>query len=182
MEPVDNQNPSFLFNDPGEFELKQVAFTEEGCRDSSSFTIISAIPEYDLGLLDFEVVEQPDANLLVLEILNNSNLPVTNFSINVELENDFVLSERFDGVIDRGGQVVHQLDLEIPSQQDLNYICIELQSPSDEYQDLNPDNNAICLDLINTISIEQPYPNPTDGISNLKLVLPRSMDLKTQIV
>ncbi len=171
------ENTLLTLTEVGQPELKLMTTNEYGCIDSVSQEFIIANPQYDLNLIDFEIVQNDESFSLVLDLINSSNLPVSNFDVNVEFDNEFTLTESFEGQIDIGERIVYQLEVEIPSNQDISYICTALESPHSEFEDVNPGNNEKCVDFTSEINVEPPSPNPTSTTTTIKVVLPDRMDI-----
>ncbi|MCR9253599.1 MAG: PKD domain-containing protein, partial [bacterium] len=171
------ENTLLTLTEVGQPELTLLTKNEFGCIDSVSQEFIIASPQYDLNLIDFEIVQNDESFSLVLDFINSSNLPVSNFDVNVEFDNEFTLTESYEGQVDIGERIVYQLEVEIPSNQNISYICTELETPNSDFIDINPANNEKCIDFTSEISVEPPLPNPTSSSSLIKVVLPDRMDI-----
>lgn len=163
------ENPAIPIAEAGLFNIKQVVTNGFGCRDSSDVTILSGLPAYDLILTDFEVIENNSNSTFVISVLNNSNLPVADFDINISLDNQFIVNEKYNGVVRQGVQVVHTLNTTLP-RQNLGFVCISVSSPLADFPDINLENNGDCRNISNKIEVSESFPNPSSEFSEIDIV------------
>ncbi|MGB3468358.1 MAG: PKD domain-containing protein [Cyclobacteriaceae bacterium] len=171
-------NPRIPITEAGSFSLKQIVSNDFGCRDSLSMEIVSGIPSYDLILTDFEVIEREGNSTFVISVTNNSNLPVDNFDIDVALENEFIIRERYEGVLRQGDRIVYTLNSSVPSG-DLGFVCISINPLGEEYPDVSVADNQDCRNLSDKVAVSDAHPNPSTTFAEIDVVLdqPQAFEL-----
>ncbi|MEQ8239931.1 MAG: PKD domain-containing protein, partial [Cyclobacteriaceae bacterium] len=169
------ENPSFSIREEGNFPLKLVTTSEEGCRDSSLVTIISARPMMDLSV-SFLSLEQES---ILLELTNNGNLPITYVDYTISLADEFLVEQRYNQRVNIDETVLLKIDLVFPRSP--NFICVNVQSPYDT-QDLNPDDNEVCINLNQKAALEAPYPNPARDYSRVHFVIPEVDEIMLTLI
>ncbi|MFK7951713.1 MAG: PKD domain-containing protein, partial [Ekhidna sp.] len=166
-------NASITFSEVGEHEISLVSTNASGCSDTTLTTILIAIPEVDLVIQNFEIVEQNGIGQLFLDIQNLSNLPVEVIDVFINLEDKLGTSEQVLELIDIGATERIALDVGIPlTFSKPSFLCVNLQSQYQEFEDINPLNNERCLTLEPKVQIEAPFPNPVRDEFRMKVVLP----------
>ena len=135
-----------------------------------------AIPEVDLVIQNFEIVEQNGIGKIFLDIQNLSNLPVEIIDVFINLEDELGTSEQVLELINIGSTERIALDVGIPlTFSKSSFLCINLKSQYQGFEDINPLNNEKCLTLEPEIQIEAPFPNPVRDEFRMKVVLPEGM-------
>lgn len=164
---------TFAFPDAGTYEISMVSNNDLGCSDTAATNVLIAIPSVDLSVGQFEIVNNDDVGTIFLEIQNNSNLPIDNTEVAVELENQFSITEQITSVIEIGESELVSLSIGVPLNVDqLSYLCVRLNSQYKEFEDSNPLDNEKCLAIQPRIVIEAPFPNPVRDQVRVRLVAP----------
>ncbi len=164
---------TFQFPDPGNYQVSMVSDNDLGCSDTITTTIQIAIPNVDLSIGQFEVVENEGKGTIFLEIQNNSNLPIDDTEVVIELENQFAVTEQINSLIEIGESELVSLNVGVPlSSNELNYLCVSLNSQYNGFDDINPLDNEKCLTIEPNIVVEAPFPNPVTDQVRVRLVAP----------
>ena len=175
---VQNSNTTtqpITFPAAGLYEVGLVSENSLGCNDTITQEIIIAIPEVDLIIGSFELVEENGIGKIFLEIQNSSNLPVELTNAEVILENQFSVNEQVLAFIDIGETELVTLNVGIPlTVSEPSYFCVRLNSQYVDFPDVNPINNEKCLTIQPSVMVEDPFPNPVSDQFRLKVVLPSS--------
>lgn len=178
-----NANPIITIDSEGVKTLKLVATGSSGCKDSSSATINSALPIIDLRINEMQLLENGNANNILVNLSNLSNIPVETLSFSIELEDEFVLPEQVYRRIESNEQAVITLNTSIPADYgDLKYLCVSVYSTYD-VDDLTPVNNGTCQNLATQKPVfEPPFPNPAKDQTVVKAVLPESGEATISVI
>ncbi|MEQ9405250.1 MAG: PKD domain-containing protein [Cyclobacteriaceae bacterium] len=172
---TDPDQQQVTFTDPGTYQLSLTAENSLGCTDISTSEILIAVPEVDLSIGQFEVVENQGTGTIFLEIENNSNLPIEVTEAVIELQNQFSVTEQIEALIGIGETQLVSLNIGIPlSSTELSYLCVTLNSQYSNYPDLSPINNEKCITISPKVIVEPPFPNPATDYTRVKLVTPES--------
>ena len=164
---------TFQFSDPGTYEISMVADNDLGCSDTTTTSVLIAMPDVDLSIGQFEVVENEGKGTIFLEIQNNSNLPIDNTEVVIELENQFSVTEQITSTIGIGESQLVSLNVGVPlNSNELSYLCVALNSQYNGFDDTNPLDNEKCIALEPQIVVEAPFPNPVTDQVRVRLVAP----------
>lgn len=165
---------SIEFSTAGTYDVSLVAQNSLGCNDTTTREILIAIPEVDLAIGGFELIDEKTGEIY-LEIQNFSNLPVEITEVQIMLANEFSVNEQINAFIGIGESFSKILSVKIPQAiSKPSYFCVKLISQYEEleYSDLNPINNEKCLTLLPAVQVENPFPNPVLDQFRLKVVTP----------
>lgn len=180
---TDSQMESITFNQAGTYDVSLVVQNSLGCNDTTTQQILIAVPEVDLAIGSFELVEENNVGRIFLEVQNLSNLPVESIEARIVLENTFTITEQINDFIDIGETSLVSLDVGIPlTISEPSYFCVNLTSPYSDYTDISPVNNEKCLTINPIIQVEDPFPNPVTDQFRLKLVVNESSAAKVSLI
>lgn len=164
---------NIIFDEPGTYQVSLVSENTLGCSDTLSQEVIIAIPEVDLRIGDFDFVQEDAVGRIFLEIENNSNLPVEVTEAQVELENQFSVTETIAQYIGIGETQLVGLKVGIPlALAQPTYFCVTLASQYAGYPDINPIDNEKCITLQPKVAVEDPFPNPVQDQFRMKVIVP----------
>lgn len=169
-----DQSQNINFSEPGTHTVSLVAQNSLGCNDTTDQEILIAIPEVDLSIGSFELVNENNTRKVFLEIQNNSNLPIELTEAQITLEGQFSITEQILEFIDVGESSLVSLNLGIPigPNSETSYLCVKLTSQYAGYEDINPIDNEKCLTLQPEIKVENPFPNPVKDRFRMKVIAP----------
>lgn len=168
-----NTEETFSFPEAGSYLVSMVADNDLGCSDTTSVTVFIAVPNVDISVGQFEIVENDNVGTIFLEIENNSNLPIDNTEVVIELENTFSVTEQVSTLIDVGQTVLVSLNIGVPlNVNELSYLCVFLNSQYKGFEDNNPLDNEKCITVQPKIIVEAPFPNPVSDQVRVRLVTP----------
>ena len=158
-------NPQIAILEEGGYNIQLVSTNADGCLDTVQTAINAAIPLMDLSIRNLTFEE----DFIFLELTNSGNLPVAYIDYTVSLANEFSFEQRYSQRVDDGQTVVLKIDLNFPKSPD--FICISVKSPYGT-EDLNPEDNEICINIKQQPSIGLPFPNPARDFSQIRFVIP----------
>lgn len=148
----------FLFNELGQYVVDLTVTNPEGCSATSSKIISVIVPSLDLELtsLSLNPSTTGEINLLVA-VKNNSNTPITNPKIAIDISGQVVVSETLNAVIQPSQTHTQVLATGIVAAKGgANYVCAEVILDGD----INTLNNKLCLNQASSTVVLDPYPNP----------------------
>ncbi|WP_420577314.1 PKD domain-containing protein [Ekhidna sp.] len=175
---------SIEFSTAGTYDVSLVAQNSLGCNDTTTREILIAIPEVDLAIGDFELIDEKTGEIY-LEIQNFSNLPVEITEVQIVLANEFSVNEQINAFIGIGESFSKILSVKIPQAiSKPSYFCVKLISQYEEleYSDLNPINNEKCITLQPDVQVENPFPNPVRDQFRLKVVTPADGQVSLRLI
>ncbi len=176
-----NPSPSIVFNDSGSQQVRLITYNSTGCADTAELVVNAIEPVVDLALTDIQLVEDGDNYEIVLDVKNSSNLPIEAMSVNVELQNQFSVSEQLYQRINAGEESIVMLGTSIPkSTHGPAYLCISISSAYDE-DTANLTDNEACITIEPKISFEPPYPNPATTETSLRYILPEGGNASIEV-
>ncbi len=163
------------FFEEGTVPVSLIAVSEEGCLDTTITNILVAIPQLDLQLLSFEIIEdQSGFGSVIAAVENRSNLPVEDFQFILELDNELTLREQISNRINVGQSGVFNLNTAIPLSSGLvETVCLTVSAGISD-DDQTPTDNEFCINLDQKVVIQPPYPNPAQDRLSIKVILPDS--------
>lgn len=171
----DVQSEHITFSTPGTYTVSLVAQNSLGCNDTTNQEILIAIPEVDLAIGSFELVNENGVGKIFLEVQNLSNLPVELINAEIKLENTFAITEQIVGFLDVGATNLVSLNVGIPlTISEPAYFCVKLSSQYADYPDFEPVNNEKCITIDPITKVEDPFPNPVTDQFRLKLIVNES--------
>ncbi|WP_421763177.1 PKD domain-containing protein [Ekhidna sp.] len=174
---------TYLFSDAGTHVIGLVALNSLGCVDTTNQEILIEVPEIDLSIGSFDLVQENNTGKIFLEIQNLSNLPVESFEAQIVLENQFTVTEQINTFIDIGETTLVSLNVGIPLvTSEPAYFCVSLSSPYVDYEDLNPIDNEKCLTIQPKVRVEDPFPNPVSDEFRLKVIVPNEGAVKLTLL
>jgi len=164
---------TFTFPDAGTYEISMVSGNDLGCSDTTTTSVLIAIPSVDLSVGQFEIVGTGNVGTIFLEIQNNSNLPIDNTEVSVQLEDQFSVTEQITSVIDVGESLLINLSIGVPLNVDqLSYLCVRVNSQYKGFDDNSPLDNEKCIAIQPKTVIEAPFPNPVRDQVRVRVVTP----------
>lgn len=172
-------NQAVLFSEPGTYDVSLVATNSLGCSDTTTQEVLIAVPEVDLRIGSFDLVDEGGVGKILMEVQNFSNLPIEVTEAKIELQNQFAVTEQIAEFIGIGETRLVSLNVGIPlALTQPSYFCVTLASQYAAlgYEDIDPINNEKCITLEPKVSLEDLYPNPVTDRFTLKLVMPVSGD------
>lgn len=171
---IESGEKVITFPEEGRQEISLVSTNSVGCSDTTTTEVLIAVPQVDLSIGQFEVVNSENSGRIFVEIQNNSNLPIEVTEAVIELENQFSVTEEIASLIEVGESRLVSLNTGIPlNTSELSYLCVTLNSQYRDYPDLTPVNNEKCISIQpNAIVVEAPYPNPARTETRVKLIAP----------
>lgn len=169
-------NPSYTYTSLGTYPVTLVASTAFGCTDTMVRYIFVLEPVLDLAVTGINKTSGTNTISLSAGIANLGNVAATGFKISAWLENSLPVFENWNG------NLLPQTTLqppysfaasfEIPQINPPNILCVEITEVNGQ-QDDNPDNNIRCINMDEDFVVVEPYPNPSEQVINLQVVISR---------
>ena len=178
------ESPSFTFGETREYEVKLVAYNAAGCTDTTVQFISVVEGKYDVGLSAINLLRQKGQVQLVLGLENAGTIAITNVEISVLVNNEYALSEMFEGNIEMGEQENYSLNMQLleNSKRKLRFICVELKPHLNLVsEEISVTNNKLCLSFDNSFVMHEPYPNPGQDKVTLEYLLPQAGTLNVWV-
>lgn len=174
---------NFIFEEPGTYLVSLVSQNDLGCSDTTRQEILIAVPEVDLRIGTFDLIQEGNIGKIFFEIENQSNLPVEKIEATIELENQLSVTEEINQLIGIGETVRVGLDVGIPlTVSQTSYFCVTLASQYSGYDDVDPLNNEKCLTVEPQITVEDPYPNPVTDQFRVRVVVPEEQSVNVTLI
>ncbi len=178
----DSEDFEYTFNEIAIYDVTLTVIDSLGCEDSNTQSIRVDIPAYDLAIQEIQGANTADATNIVLRISNLATVDVEGIDLVIALENGIKLLEPLDAFIRYKSSIIYTLDTRLPADTPLESICINLPLEYQGLTDPTPINNEACINLIQSLVVGQPYPNPGDGKFRLDVVLPEDDNLDLELL
>ena len=160
----DDLNPSYTFNNLGDFDVLLVAISDQNCTDTTSRRIQVLEPLLDAEVLNFNILPTATGDKLSFAIRNNGTIRLDSLSVNVNLGGELEIYETINRAMNPNEVISAQLALTLDNKR-LDYICIDVKPFISNYQDVDEDNNRSCITFgQETFIVSNPYPNPSTSL------------------
>lgn len=148
----------FLFNELGQYVVDLTVTNPEGCSATSSKIISVIVPSLDLELTSLSLYPWTNGEInLLVSVKNNSNTPITNPKIAIDISGQVVVNETLNVVIQPTQTHSQVLTTGIvDANGGVAYVCAEVILDGD----INKLNNKLCLNQESNTVVLDPYPNP----------------------
>lgn len=175
------ESPQQVFDILDEYDVRLVANSAEGCRDTARQVISVLIPELEVELERVSLIPTGTSNNVVLTISNNGTLILDSLIAAIDLGNEVIVNETIKEKIFPGETINHTLNLSIGNNR-LDYICIALESFLPNITDSNLNNNNRCEGLLRDAFILPPFPNPVSNEVTLSVVSGAPQMINVQLI
>jgi PKD repeat protein len=171
-------SPSFTFTQLGDYQVKLTASNALNCTSTATATISVVIPNIDASMSSLVLAEDPQttSTRAIVTITNNSNVPLVDPIVTVDLGGNASLKERVSGSIPVGGSLTKTLSLQIVPTL-LQYVCAEVAVSNDVFAD----NNEQCVSLSQDEITLSPYPNPANTQLNIRWINPKAENVHVAV-
>lgn len=167
---------SFTFEQEGAYAVRLTAYASDGCEATKEETIYVLTPSIDLAIDNVQLL---DNEQYVLTISNQSNIPVDQFLLSIDLGSKVSLNELIDLPLVPGQSANHQIPFSIPSD-DVDHICFKLMYEGD-ITESNLSNNEACITTSESNVILRAYPNPVNDIVVIPVIANAGDQLGVQL-
>ena len=180
---VTDFQPDYTYQSLGEHEIKLLAISDKGCRDSVSQMISIRLPLLDVELERILKVVNNGELQLVTRINNLGSLIIQDMDLVIDL-GSIKLRESFPEILEAGEGVNHPLNFRISDfiAQGLEYVCITLEPRMPGNQEVSLENNKMCISLNELFSILEPFPNPANTELNISYIATNTSDGVSMLV
>jgi PKD repeat protein len=150
-------SPSFTFTSVGEYSVELTASNAEGCESNTSKIISAQTAVEDVEVKVINYTTNPDGSLKVIVTLqNNGNTILRNLPVDIDVSGITTLREIVPGPINPSTLYNLVLGSTFTVPERLNFFC----AASSLTNDVTPENNRVCKELREQISLLDSYPNP----------------------
>ncbi|HAW20744.1 MAG TPA: hypothetical protein DCX14_11220 [Flavobacteriales bacterium] len=165
---------SFTFDTNALYEVSFVATRDDGCVARLDKTINIAEVEIDLAIQSLEAtLINEDQMAFVATVVNLGNVAIEDLQMRVSLNQQGTFNEfanrtiepskfyeiKLNGLLDLGGK-------------EFDISCIDLNFDQ-EFLDVDPSNNELCISDNSKSIISKPYPNPSNSAITFAIVSPK---------
>jgi PKD repeat protein len=177
-------SPPYIYNTIGNFPIQLSASNFLGCTNTVTKYIIVGSANVDVELLDVIPIQNNDYYKVLLNIRNNSNIPIYNLGLTIRLGNGTLIRETWNGVLLPNQTLAYNFTGEVRynGTTDIPIICANIETINFNSTDDNLENNSSCKDFkIGDFNILTLYPNPTDNNINVGIMIPETGDLQINV-
>jgi PKD repeat protein len=153
----------YTYNALGDYPVTLSAIGTQGCVSIQTQFVHVIIPVNELALEEFSVVQSGSGYRGYVRVHNNGNYRIGGFSVTYDVGGGILVKENVITTLNPGQTSMVLLSNEFTSPASAGYICAELQS------DDNLFDNKACA-AFNGSVVLTPYPNPTDIYLNVETV------------
>ncbi len=150
--------PAFTFSELGDYVIDLTVTNENGCTSTAGKIVSVIVPSLDIALTGLTLVPSASGETgLLVTIVNESNYPVSNIRVLVDISGSAVVSETLTTAI-QPGETLRQLltATVVRARSAANYICAEIIVDGDK----DDSNNKKCVSQEAAAVVFDPYPNP----------------------
>jgi len=172
------KNPSYIFNENKKYNISLIAKNIFGCKDSVSTPIFMKTVLADVAIKNVSVVKIKNIWQTTVNIANQGSTQIKILDLAASLNNGFTFHEMWNGFLKPGDTTNYVFNTLIDATMlSMSFICINAIIPGYEV-DAVPENNRMCVSLINDFYVFDPYPNPAGDEINLSYILPFENDVE----
>lgn len=173
-----DDSPTFTFNNLGDYVIDLTVTNDQGCESTTSKTVSVVIPTLDLELTSLTVVPAATGEQrLLVSVKNNSNSTIAGPKLAVDIAGQAIINELLNVTLLPGATHTQMLATQVVGARgDLDYICVEIVLDGD----FNKSNNKKCVGA-RSISVLDPYPNPSAETINLEWISQKSGNAEVYI-
>ena len=128
----------------------------------------------DVAIEGMTTLSQDGKTRVSLDIKNNGSLFVDKAEIALEIGSEASVTEILEQTIAPGELVVYPLNISITNRNTTPYLCATLVLPESAFAEANLTNNTYCINLNEKSNVIDPFPNPTDRLITVGVVLEES--------
>ncbi len=167
-------HPIVTFTDLGVFETRLVVSTAAGCRDTVTQTINVVEPLMDLALEGMTTLTQDGETQVSLDIRNNGTLFVDKIQVKLQIGPEATVNQTITQTVAPGQLMVYPLNVSVTNRASTPYLCATLTPLETPFADHDQANNTFCINLEEKASIIKPFPNPSDHLVTVGVILQES--------
>jgi PKD repeat protein len=177
-------SPTHIYTDSAIFHPLLKTTNQFGCWDTISHPVYVIYAAVDVAITD--VLAEVDNGYISYScnITNYGKQKLKNLILYAKYNSGIEVSEEWNGELLSGATVSYEFKskTKIPPNEQIRYYCITAETTSSASQeDENLNNNTLCKDISSDFWIGQTYPNPTNGLINIDIVLPFSQEVNIQL-
>jgi PKD repeat protein len=160
-------NPNFTFQVIGDYQVQLTAVNAVQCSHTTSKLIQAVQPSLNVSLTQLKLLETASSTIKPeVTILNNSNVPISNVVLRIDVDGRSSLRELVSTPIGMGGNLTYTMPFEIYDPALLKFICVSAELTNDS----NELDNRICETIENNSFYIPPYPNPAKEQVNVEFI------------
>lgn len=178
--------PNHLYTDTGNFNVSLTVFDDNNCSDFLNKNILLVPKRIDLAATNVKIDVKENYLFSTVSLINLGTVDINQFDIQYTSNgspNNFV--EHWEGQLIPGEIIEMQLKSSFQQQEglnEINFICYEFKNVNKDI-DNNISNNYLCKPLsLETFTIANLFPNPSEKEINLTLLAPFDDDVSIDIV
>jgi PKD repeat protein len=174
-----SNSPSFTFTTIGEYSVELTASNTEGCESKTSKIIsaLAAIDDLEIKVINYTT--NPDGSLKVIVTLqNNGNTILRNLPVDIDVSGITTLREIVPGPITPSTLYNLVLGSTFTIPEKLSFFC----ASSTLTNDVTPENNRVCKELAERISLLDSYPNPVKSSLFVSWIAPENEAVTVEVI
>jgi PKD repeat protein len=186
IDTLSSFNASATFTKKGRYVVRLLASTSSTCVSIKTDTIIVdslTRKGYDVQVVSLDT-HLLGRNLQIRSILrNNGDTTIRQIRVTVRLNDENTLQSYWSGSLDPTQTVEYTLPYTLAFNRNLatQYLCLVADLP-DGNSDLNIDDNELCKVLGSEPFFVRPWPNPTENLLNVEVVLPSAQRISVDFI
>lgn len=182
-----DENPSYTYNQNGEYDIVLVGSSIQGCSDSAIQTISIFPTELDLEISNFSIQKVAMSNGSTaynpsVLLSNVGTRAIFNADLLFSINNETQIAETWEGILDVGQSILVELNnfAVVNDESLVEYICLEAMNVNDNTE-LNFANNKTCLIQNGSIQSSEIYPNPGKERVQLDVVMEKEGEARVGV-
>ncbi len=178
-----DRNPTYTYSPLGKDIVYQFISNNFGCNDTSSQDIDVIVPLFDLAIESVKAKISNSNIQFVILLRNDGNIIINNPELSIDISGLVKMRQRVECALAPGGTYEYFTDFQIINNgSTIEYSCFSTGMTYGIYNDADATDNSQCVNLENSFTVKDPYPNPSKTQTGVDIILPEIDDITLRMV
>ncbi len=164
-------SPTYEYVEIGEYLVTLVAYNDQGCTDTTKYTISILPTIFNYTITNISTLEQQDYLYVLITIKNNGTVIADTLHLDLSIGRLINIRESVFAQVAPGE--IFNVPISTAFQRynaDFSHLCALLEVPHESQTETDLTDNYICENLDHLYTILPPYPNPTSNSLFIDLI------------
>jgi PKD repeat protein len=183
------RNPIYTYQYNDTFDVSLRVYSDSGCADSFSRTIIVIPTQLDISLDEVSVDQTPQSSghvsvSITVTMTNQGSRLIRSANLYAIVGGGSVISESWTDSMPPGAQRQYTFTASLISSaaEAGSYVCVNATDVNGGEAESRLDNNRVCTTLNGSIQLVGPLPNPVSDRAVLGIIMPKAGKVSIAIV
>ncbi len=153
----DAYTTTHAYTQEGDYSISMQVTTQWGCQSVTNKEITVVQPLLDLAINSMDIVENNGKYQFQILVSNIGNLDINSINVKFQVDDRYVFEEVSQTQLMRGESQFLMLGTQLLEEPD--YACVNIY-PTELYQDIDMNNNLLCVNQKKSKEVFSIYPNP----------------------